>query len=380
MKTMEKKIKAMSCKRVLILILVLLPFNRILPQGASETRSFIKGFPVSRESVVEVNNKYGNIEITTWDNDSVYVRAEIKASAPNQSKLVKMFDEISVKISGTGNQVLAQTVFNQSLNGFFENFKGMTNKMINYESQVEINYYIKVPEYVNLRIESRYGDVFLEKTSGNFDLSLSNGSLKADVPGIKSNLSLSFCDATITSILSGSIDVSFSDITISDIKRVRLKSISSKYRINKAGDIEIESRRDDLFIDNIENLEGDSYFTDFEVGSLSGSLNLVARYGNLDFDNIAPQFESVNINSGFSDISLDFDPEASYRIEVRTLNSFLSLPSGIKSEERTLDSGKKEYMTTGTAGQDPGNRLLKIDANRGKIYLKHNSGHATLKK
>ncbi len=377
---MEKKIKAMSCKRVLILILVLLPFNRILPQGASETRSFIKGFPVSRESVVEVNNKYGNIEITTWDNDSVCVRAEIKASAPNQSKLVKMFDEISVKISGTGNQVLARTVFNQSLNGFFENFKGMTNKMINYESQVEINYYIKVPEYVNLRIESRYGDVFLEKTSGNFDLSLSNGSLKADVPGIKSNLSLSFCDATITSILSGSIDASFSDITISDIKRVRLKSISSKYRINKAGDIEIESRRDDLFIDNIENLEGDSYFTDFEVGSLSGSLNLVARYGNLDFDNIAPQFESVNINSGFSDISLDFDPEASYRIEVRTLNSFLSLPSGIKSEERTLDSGKKEYMTTGTAGQDPGNRLLKIDANRGKIYLKHNSGHATLKK
>jgi hypothetical protein len=367
---MEKKIKAMSCKRVLILILVLLPFNRILPQGASETRSFIKGFPVSRESIVEVKNKYGNIEITTWDSDSAYVRAEIKASAPNQSKLAKMFDEISVKISGTGNLVLAQTVFNQSINAFFENFKGMTNKMINYESQVEINYYIKVPEYINLRIESRYGDVFLEKTSGNFDLSLSNGSFKADVPGRKSNLSLAFCDATISSILSGSIDASFSDITISDIKRVRIKSISSKYRVNKAGDIEIESRRDDLFIDNIENLEGDSYFTDFEVGSLTGSLNLVARYGDLDFDNIAPQFESVNINSGFSDISLDFDPDASYRIEVRTLNSFLSLPSGIKSEEKTLDSGKKEYMTTGLAGQNPGSRLLKIDANRGKIYVK----------
>jgi len=367
---MEKKIKAMSCKKVLILILVLLPFNRILPQGASETRSFIKGFPVSKETVVEVNNKYGNIEITTWDSDSAYVRAEIKASAPNQSKLGKMFNEISIKITGTGNLILAQTVFNQSINAFFENFKGMTNKVISYESQVEINYYIKVPEYMNLRIENRYGDVFLEKTSGNFDLTLSNGSLKADVPGRKSNLKLSFCDATITSLMAGSIDASFSDLTISEIKKIKIKTISSKYRINKAGEIEIESRRDDLFIDNIENLEGDSYFTDFEVGSLTESLNLVSRYGDLDFDNISAQFESVNINSGFSDISLDFDPEASYSIEVRTLNSFLSLPSGIKSEERTLDSGKKEYITTGTSGQNPGSRLLKIDANRGKIYIK----------
>ncbi len=367
---MEKIIKAMSCKRVIILLLVLLHFNRLLPQGASETRSFIKEFPVSNESVLEVNNKYGTIEITTWDKDSALIRAEIKASAPNHSKLNKMFDEINVKISGSGSLLLAQTVFNQSINAFLENFKGMTNKVINYDSQVEINYYINVPEYMNLRIENRYGDVFMENNSGNFDLTLSNGSLKADVPGRKSNFSLAFCDATISSFLSGSIDASFSDITISDIKRAKIKSISSKYRINKAGEIEIESRRDDLFIDNIGVLEGDSYFTDFEVGSLTESLNLVSRYGNLDIDNIAPQFESVNINSGFSDLSLDFNAETTYRLEIRTLNTFLALPSTIKSEERTLDSGKKEYMTTGTAGQDPGSRLLKIDANRGKIYVK----------
>lgn len=370
MKITEKKIKAMICKRVLILILAILPLSQVFPQGASEARSFIKGFRVSKESVLEVNNKYGTIEITTWEKDSAFIRAEIKASAPNQSKLNKMFDEISVKITGSGSLLLAQTVFNQSINAFLENFKGMTNKVINYDSQVEINYYINVPEYMNLRIENRYGDVFMENNSGNFELTLSNGSLKADVPGRKSNLSLAFCDATISSFLSGSIEASFSDITISDTKRAKIKSISSKYRINKAGEIDIESRRDDLFIDNIGTLEGDSYFTDFELGSLTESINLVSRYGNLDIDNIAPKFESLNISSSFSDLSLDFDSEASYRLEIRTLNTFLALPSTVKSEERTLDSGKKEYMTTGTAGQNPGDRLLKIDANRGKIYVK----------
>jgi hypothetical protein len=355
----------------MIFILLMLPFHRIVPQGVSETRTFMKSFPAGKESELEVNNKYGTIEITTWDKDSAYIRAEIKASAPNQSKLGKMFDEISVKITGAGNLLLAQTVFNQSINALFENFKGMTNKVINYDSQVEINYYIKVPAYLNLRIENRYGDVFSEKNSGDFDLTLSNGSFKADIPGRKSSLKLSFCDAKISTFSTGSIEASFSDITINEAEKISLKSISSKYRINKAGEIKIESRRDNFFIDQTDQLEGNSYFTDFDIRSLNKIINLISRYGNLNIDNIGTKFESTNINSGFSDISIRFDPETSYKFDIRTLNTFLALPSkNVKSEVRALNEDKKEFITTGITGQDPGNRILKIDANRGKIYIK----------
>jgi hypothetical protein len=369
--TMLKKMKAMSCRRVLIFILLSLSFYRAVPQGVSETRSFMKTFPAVKESVLEVNNKYGTIEITTWEKDSASIKAEIKASAPNQSKLGKMFDEISVKITGAGDLLLAQTIFNQSINGLFENFKGMTSKVINYDSQVEINYYIKVPAYLNLRIENRYGDVFSEKNSADFDLTLSNGSFKADIPGSRSNLKLSFCNATITTFRGGSIDASFSDITLGNVEKISLKSISSKYRITKAGEIKIESRRDNFIIEQTDQLEGNSYFTDFDVRSLNKTLNLISRYGNLNVDKIGTRFESANINSGFSDISLRFDPETSYKFDIRTLNTFLALPTkNIKSEERTLNEDKKEFMTSGTTGQDPGGRILKIDANRGKIYVK----------
>lgn len=366
-----KKTKAMSCKKGIVFLLMLLPFCRVISQGSSETRNFMKTFPVGKESVLEVNNKYGTIQITSWDKDSAYIRAEIKASAQNQSKLNKMFDGISVKITRAGNLLIAQTVFTQNINTLFESFKGMTSKVINYDSQVEINYYMNIPEYLNLRIENRYGDVYIENNTGDFDLSLSNGSFKADSPGRESTLKLSFCDATITSFRSGSIDASFSEITVSDVDKLSVKSISSKFRINKAGAINLESRRDDFFIDIIDSMEGTSYFTNFEIGSLTKVINLISRYGNLDIDNIGNRFESVNINSGYSEISLDLDPDASCNIEIRTLNTYLALPSGnIKTEKRTLDEGKKEYITTGIIGKDPGSRLLKIDANRGKIYLK----------
>jgi hypothetical protein len=360
----------MSCRNIITLILIAIPALNILSQGASETRSYMRSFPVKKESVLEVNNKYGKVEITTWKKDSVTVKAEIRASASNHSKAGKMFDEITIKITDAGNLILAQTIFNQSINAFLENFKGMTSKVINYDSQVEIDYYINVPEYINLRIDNRYGDVFLEKTDGNLDLTISNGDLKADVPGKRSNMNLSFCDATITSFIAGEIQASFSEVTIGDVKKINIKSISSKYRVNNAKEIDIESRRDDLYIDNIGSLSGDSYFTDFELSSLTKSVNLVTRYGNLDLNSIDKNFESVNINSAFSDVSIEFEPGASYKAEIRTQNTFLALPSSIKSEEKTLNSDKKEYMTTATEGSNPGTRILKIDANRGKIYVK----------
>jgi hypothetical protein len=361
----------MSCKRVLTIILILLPFCRALPQGSSETRTFMKTFPAGKESELEVSNKYGTIEITTWNRDSAYIRAEIKASAQNQSKLNKMFDGISVKLTGTGNLLLAQTVFDQNINTIFESFKGMTNKVINYDSQVEINYYIKVPEYINLRIENRYGDVYIENNTGEFNLSLSNGVFKADSIGNKSKINLSFCDATISYIKSGTLDASFSEVTISKVNKLSLKSISSKYRINKIGEISVESRRDNFIIDQTESLEGNSYFTDFEIGTLTKAVDLIARYGNLNIGIIEKGFESVQINSGFSDLYLKLDPAASSNLEIRTLNSYISLPSkNIETEKRTLDEGKKEYITTGIIGKDPGSHLLKIDANRGKVYLK----------
>ena len=368
---MLKKTKAMSCKKGIIFLLILIPFCHVISQGSEETRSFMKSFPVGKESSLEVDNKYGTIQITSWNKDSAYIRAEIKASAPNQSKLNKMFNEINVKITGTGNLVMAQTVFAQNINALFESFKGMTNKVINYDSQVKINYYINIPEYLNLRIENRYGDVYIENRTGDFNLSLSNGSLKADSLEGKSIIKLSFCDAAISTIRSGSIDVSFSEVTISEVNKLSVKSISSKHRINKAGNISFESRRDDFFIDQAESLEGNSYFTDFEIGSLTKFINLISRYGNLDIDNIGNRFESANINSGYSEISLELDPDASCNIEIRTLNTYLALPSKkTETEKRTLDEGKKEYITTGTIGKDPGSRLLKIDATRGKIYLK----------
>ena len=63
--------------------------------------------------------------------------------------------------------------------------------------------------------------------------------------------------------------------------------------LKKAGKIHSESRRDKFFIENIESLQGNSYFTDFKVRILKKRLNLTTRYGSVNADLIEKGFEAL---------------------------------------------------------------------------------------
>jgi hypothetical protein len=361
----------MKFKHILAFYLALLISGLVSAQNDSEVRSFMKTVKVGRETSLEVLNKYGTLHISPWNKDSASIRAEIKAFAPNQAKLDKMFGGIRINITEAGSLVKAETEFNQNINMLFENFKGMTSKIISYESRVEINYYISIPEYLNLRIENKYGDVYMENSSGTFSASVSNGTFKANSLGPKSTLTLAFCDAKINSIASGKIDASFSELNIGETGDLTITSISSKYEIKKGDNITTESRRDKFFIHNAESLKGNSYFTDYNLNLLKKAIDLTARYGSVTVDLIENGFETVVINSGYSDLSLEFDPGASYKFDIRHINSYLVLPEkNTKSEKKVINEDKKEYMTFGTAGKNPGEASVKIDATRGNIYLK----------
>lgn len=361
----------MNCKPIITGLLLLLTFNRAAAQNASETRTYMKTFPVGKETTLEVANKYGTIEITTWKKDSAYIRAELKAYAPTQEKIKPLFDGITIDIKEAGSVLRAQTLFAQSFARLFEGFKGMTSKIIDYDSRLEINYFINVPEYLNIKIDNRYGDVYMENCSGKLVASVANGSFKANNLSKESDLILSFCDATVSSITKGKIEASFSEISVEKVGNISIVSVSSKYNLPEAEGISCESRRDKFYIDNIKSVSGTAYFTDYYIKNLSKEISLMTKYGTFEVEKIVNGFDVINMNSGYSDLRITFEENASYAFDIRHVNTFLSLPSkNIKSEERAINNERKEYITYGTVGTNPGSSKMKLDASRGKVYIK----------
>jgi hypothetical protein len=107
------------------------------------------------------------------------------------------------------------------------------------------------------------------------------------------------------------------------------------------------------------------------MNKLKNEIDLTTKYGSVNSDLIDKGFESVDINSSYSDISLEFDDEASYNVDIRHINAFVVLPDkNTKTEKKVINEEKKEYMTFGTIGKNPGKIRVKIDATRGNIYLK----------
>jgi hypothetical protein len=343
----------------------------ITGQDFSEKRIFSKSFHVNREMKLEVDNKYGTVQITPWDKDSVSVRAEVEASSSNLERLHKMFQGIDVNISETSFLVRAETEFTQNINMLFESFKGMTKKIIPYESKIEINYYISAPEYLNMRIVNKYGNVYMENNTGTFSLNLSNGSFKANSLSVTEGINLTFCDATINRMKGGSVDASFSEVVIGESGDLSINSISSRFDLKKTGKLDTESRRDKFFIGTAASLKGNSYFTDYRVEQLDKEINLVIKYGSLNAYMINKSIELVTIHSAYSDINLTFDPTVSYSLDIKHVNAFLVVPEkNSKIEKKILNDEKKEYMTFGSVGRNPGNTKVMIDATRGNIYLK----------
>jgi len=361
----------MRYKSSILTLIFIISAGLLSGQSFSEKKVIHKSLPVNKDMTLELDNKYGTIHITPWTKDSVAVRAEVEAFASNLDRLHKMFHGIDVNISETSFMVRVQTEFTQNISMLFESFKGMTNKLIPYESRIQINYYISAPEYLSMKITNKYGDVYMENSTGKFSLNLSNGSFKANNLGETGGIDLTFCDATINKMGSGYLDASFSEIEIGESRDLTISAISSRFDIRKSNKISVESRRDKFYIGSVASVSGNSYFSDFRIDELQKEINLVTKYGSLNADLIEKGFDLVTINSGYTDISLAFDPAASYNLDIRHTNTFLVIPEKNSATERkTLNQEKDEYMTFGTVGRNPGNTKVMIDATRGNIYLK----------
>lgn len=360
-----------SYRFYVIIFASLITSGIISGQSFSEKKFIAESFPANRDITLEIDNKYGSVSITPWSADSVAITAEIEGTAPSLDRLHKMIGGVTVNLSETGFLIRAETEFDQAISMLIESFKGITDKLIPYDSRLRINYNISVPRYLNLRISNKYGDVSLENCTGKFWLSLSNGSFRANSVELAEKIELAFCDAKINSIGEGDIDASFSEISIGESGNLTISSVSSRFDLGKADKVHADSKRDNFFMGSVKYLKGISYFTDFRIDELEKQINIDMKYGSIRAGMLKKSIETVTITSGNTDIDLTFDPAVSYNLEIRHRNTFIVLPEkNSRIQKKSLDDDNNEYITSGSVGRNPGNVKINIDATRGNIYIK----------
>ena len=307
----------------------------------------VRNFKVTEKTTVEVSNKYGKIHVVTWDRDSVRFEVDLRISASNYQKMEKLRDNINFEFTATKNFVVAKTVLTSQgsiISDFVDAFIP-TN-------QVTINYMVYVPKNISLKIENKFGDIYMDDFNGNLEIILSNGDLKANRLSGYPSVFLNSGNGTINSIDNGKIQVSYSDLQIKEAGKVHLESKSSRITVNSAVNLDIDSKRDKFEIDAVDYIFASGYFSSFTIDNVRKELRGDLKYGNLDVNHVADVFSFINIDSEYTDIDLYFNRSTSYNLDITHHNDvYINLPASLaRIETKVLNEDEKLMLTYGRIG------------------------------
>ena len=360
----------MNYRNHMIVLMLSLGTLTLQGQQMTDSKTFMKSFRAGNDAVVEVTNKYGNIHISHGKADSISVRVEVIASSDKKSKLSSMMSDVDISIIMTNETVRAQTTFNKGVTPILESLKGLTKNIINYGSRLKIDYFIECPPSTVLRLTNSYGDVYIGDETPELTLKLSNGSLDAGEIENAGQIDLTFCKANVRSIKKGKIILSFSELRMKETEDIKLTSVSSKVWIDSSGTVDINSKSDDINLGSVSGITGISHFSDITVENMTKELSLVMKYGNLSCEKVDEKFSLIDISSSYTDVDLLLPEKASYDLEIRHTNAFVSL-SGItpEPERTTVNEEDKIYITSGRYGSSPGSSKIRIEATRGAIRI-----------
>ena len=346
----------------LLVFLALMLGATVSAQDHTDKRSVSKQFPATRETTLDVQNKYGKIQVSTWEKDSVSVEVEIYLTESSASKLRKLKEDISIDFTGTNNYIIAKSKFKSESGRIASELKSVSHTISGTNKHVEINYMVYIPEYLDVVLSNKFGDIYMDDLSGKVDIELSNGALKANRLEGNTNIALSFANGMIKSLGSCTMSLSYSDLALGEASQLDLISKSSKLNADSVNVLKINSRRDKLYFQRVEYLYGNSNFTQVWIYDFLRESDVYMKYGKLTIEHVIPDFSKIYVESEYTDVTLYFDVESVFAFDIlHHEKSVLRLPAGQLNAQETTD-GKEHYRTTGTLGSESPAGKVTIDA------------------
>lgn len=367
------KTRRLYCKFLLAVMLAgLVPLSSLQAQEYEKSRKLSQTFPATSETSVQIINKYGNIHILPWDNDSIRFDVSIKVVANKQSKVEKTFENIEIEFSETSYYVIAQSVFGNKKSPFWSDVTDFTSSMLNSGSNAQIDYTVYIPTDIEFSLDLKFGNLYMTDHNAKCQITISNGDFRG---GNFSELELdhSFGNVVLDTLRSGSANLSYTELRLEHAGDVRIESKSSKPSINSSESLKIKSQRDTWHFKNAGLINGETSFSHIEIEELNGDIILNTNYGSMRIDSYGGGFSMMNLVASYTDINMIFSGIPDYFLQVyydrktRMIypkNPPLFVEKELEEEDKLLLSG-----TIGnTSAETP---RIKVNIKGGSVNIIH---------
>ncbi len=216
-----------------------------------------------------------------------------------------------------------------------------------------------MPDGLDLEIRNRFGDVYFDNYAGDLDIEVSHGDLRGNDLKNPNKIKVEYGKVKLRKIGSGKLELAYAEsVRIDEAKDVLLVSSSSDIEFEEVKFLQIDSRNDDLRLENVGKLTGTAFLTDCRIQSLSGSMDVNSRLGEIRVRSVKPSCKMLKVKSSGTDVMIDFDPfyEGTIEVELDNVREWsCALTDFVQTDETVEDKFRK---VEGYRGDDKSNSVL----------------------
>ncbi|MDG1296971.1 MAG: hypothetical protein P8P48_07525 [Saprospiraceae bacterium] len=299
------------------------------------TKNIKKEFTINPEGLCKISNKYGLIELRTWDKDKVKIDVLISINAGSESSANKTMESIFIQFENTSDFVSASTEIKEKISSWGSN------------KNLSIDYLIYLPKELDLELINKYGDVKIPKHNGNIDLNVKHCDVSINELKGKLQLNLGYGNFVAKSLGEVVASVSYSDVSMGRLKSLELNSKYSEFALPIVHSLELNSKYDELKIGAIKELDVEAKYTDFEIGTcdriwaeaeyseidinyLKNSAKLNMRYGDASISSLEKGFGLIKLSGKYTDFSLKVAEGCNYQVKAVGDYAGIDYPNELK--------------------------------------------------
>jgi hypothetical protein len=326
-----------------------------------KTKTIKKEFDVNADALLNIKNKYGNVDVISWNQNRVEIEVTITVSGNNESKVIDRLSKINVNFESSRSAVSAKTSIENSSKGWYNS----KNKM-NYQ----INYKVKVPVTNSVDLNNDYGTITLNEIKGKAEINCDYGKILIGSLFHENNsINIDYTsDSEIELMNGGSINADYSKFRIETAKKVELNADYTDSEFGQIEDLNFNCDYGKLEIDQANNVDGNGDYLTIRLGTIYKNLSIDADYGGIKIDKLMKGFESVRIHSDYAGIKIGMENDISFNfVGKSSYGGFDIEGDNVTYLKKEVKSNSKYYE--GFVKQENSGAKIDISSEYGSVKL-----------
>jgi hypothetical protein len=306
------------------------------------TKNIKKEFPINSNGTIGLKNKYGKIEVKTWEKNRVKVDVKIIVQAISEASAQTVFDRVNIQFSDARDFVKAETIIGEPKKNVWWSAWDVEDD----KTEFKINYVVFMPKSGNLNLTNKYEDSYIEPIDGDVSINISYGNFRLDGAH----------DLMLTLNHGGGTVVDAHDIVaeIANSNRVRIKKAhdiifmtnNSRITTETAHVVKIESRNDafsfeelkklkfngrygDVDITSVQEVYASGRYSDFYIEELTHHADFDLQFGGVTIEKIVKGFDNLTLYGRHTDYKLMVDYRVPFRLDAVAENAGITYPENL---------------------------------------------------